>query len=106
MFNLKRNVILILLTAFSFTAGCSSMSSSTELEEIGSIDGNEPVRVVRQGSKPQDANGQATLIWEEPMVDVIDVPPGLDPEGHYYRPAHKSIVEIRQGRWQYYDRRK
>jgi hypothetical protein len=39
---------------------------------------------------------------EEPMVDVVEVPPGLDPEGHYYRPAHEEVVEIRQGRWQYY----
>ncbi len=46
--------------------------------------------------------GIAPHIWEEPMVDVIDVPPGLDPEGHYYRPAHQEVIEIRQGRWQYY----
>lgn len=46
--------------------------------------------------------GIAPHVWEEPMVDVVDVPPGLDPEGHYYRPAHKSVVEIRQGKWQYY----
>jgi uncharacterized lipoprotein YmbA len=40
--------------------------------------------------------------WEEPMVDMVEVPPGLDPEGIYYRPAHSEVVEIRQGRWQYY----
>lgn len=47
-------------------------------------------------------DGIAPHIWEEPMVDVIDVPPGLDPEGNYYRPAHQEVIEIRQGRWQYY----
>ncbi|MGI6681231.1 MAG: hypothetical protein ACOX3T_07115 [Bdellovibrionota bacterium] len=41
-------------------------------------------------------------IWEEPMVDVVKVPPGLDPEGIYYRPEHKEVIEIRQGKWQYY----
>jgi uncharacterized lipoprotein YmbA len=46
--------------------------------------------------------GQAQYVWEEPTVDVIDVPPGLDPDGVYYRPAHKQVVEIRQGRWKYY----
>jgi hypothetical protein len=46
--------------------------------------------------------GVVEYVWEEPMVDVIDVPPGLDPEGHYYRPAHQSVVEIRQGRWNNY----
>jgi hypothetical protein len=48
--------------------------------------------------------GAVEYIWEEPMVDVVDVPPGLDPEGHYYRPGHQEVVEIRQGRWQYYRR--
>jgi hypothetical protein len=48
--------------------------------------------------------GAVEYVWEEPMVDVIDVPPGLDPEGHYYRPGHQEVVEIRQGRWQYYKR--
>lgn len=46
--------------------------------------------------------GVVEYTWEEPMVDMIEVPPGLDPEGTYYRPAHSEIVEIRQGRWQYY----
>jgi hypothetical protein len=43
--------------------------------------------------------GVVQHVWEEPMVDTIEVPPGLDPEGHYYRPAHREVVEIRQGRW-------
>ncbi|NLF25452.1 MAG: hypothetical protein GX589_07315 [Deltaproteobacteria bacterium] len=48
--------------------------------------------------------GAVEFVWEPPLVDVIDVPPGLDPEGHYYRPAHQAIVEIRPGRWNYYRR--
>lgn len=87
-----------------FLSGCMSMNSRAELQEIGSIEGTgrEQTALERELSN----NGQAVVVWEEPMVDVVDVPPGLDPEGHYYRPAHKSIVEIRQGRWQYYDRSK
>lgn len=46
--------------------------------------------------------GVVEYAWEEPMVDMVEVPPGLDPEGTYYRPAHSEVVEIRQGRWQYY----
>lgn len=46
--------------------------------------------------------GVVESVWEEPMVDVIEVPPGLDAEGVYYRPAHREVVEVRQGRWQYY----
>jgi hypothetical protein len=48
--------------------------------------------------------GTVEFVWEPPLVDVVDIPPGLDPEGHYYRPAHQEIVEIRPGRWQYYKR--
>lgn len=50
--------------------------------------------------QPQERpEGVEDYIWEEPMVDVVEVPPGLDPEGHYYRPGHQEVVEIRQGRW-------
>ena len=42
------------------------------------------------------------FVWEPPIIDVVDVPPGLDPEGTYYRPSHQEIYEIRQGRWKYY----
>lgn len=46
--------------------------------------------------------GVVEYVWAEPIVDVLDVPPGLDPDGVYYRPAHKEVVEIRQGRYEYY----
>lgn len=54
----------------------------------------------------EEAPGTVQEVWEEPMVDVVDVPPGLDPEGTYYRPGHQEVVEIRQGRWQYYNKNK
>lgn len=74
-----------------YLTGCSAMRANTRVEEIQLDPG-----YARQ------APGVVDYIWEEPMVDVIEVPPGLDPEGHYYRPAHHEVVEIRQGRWQYY----
>lgn len=43
--------------------------------------------------------GAEEYVWEPPMVDQVEVPPGLDSEGHYYRPAHEEVVEVRQGRW-------
>ena len=46
--------------------------------------------------------GVVEEVWEEPMVDVVDVPPGLDPEGNYYRPGHQEVQEVRQGRWNYH----
>ena len=78
---------LLLLT------GCSTQTatSRTSMEEV-----------VVMRDNPRWAPGVVEYVWEEPMVDVVDVPAGLDPEGHYYRPAHEEIVEIRQGRWKYY----
>lgn len=61
-----------------------------------------PVPEAPQAVVTRTAPGVVEYVWEEPMVDVVEVPPGLDPEGHYYRPAHRSIVEIRQGRWKYH----
>ena len=46
--------------------------------------------------------GAVEFVYEPPLIDVIDVPPGLDPEGSYYIPAHQMIVEVKQGRWRYY----
>lgn len=44
--------------------------------------------------------GTVTNLWAEPMVNQIEVPGQLDPNGIYYRPPHQAIVEIRQGRYQ------
>ena len=83
MRNVKRiSIALLGLIVFS---GCSSNSAPEVVYET---------QIIRPGA--------AQFVWEEPMVDVIDVPPGLDPDGVYYRPAHQQVVEIRQGRWKYY----
>ena len=76
----------------------SACSSSTVPAEV-----SKPTVVEYQ---VRDVPGAVEYVWEEPMVDVVDVPPGHDPEGHYYRPGHQEVVEIRQGRWQYYKRPK
>ena len=89
----KKNVLLGIWTAsllaISAMSGCAPVSSS-------SSDTTQPVVVTEK------APGVVQEVWEEPMVDVVDVPPGLDPDGVYYRPGHQEVVEIRQGRWQYY----
>lgn len=64
----------------------------------------EVVKVEPDMTQARNIPGVVEFIWEEPMVDVIDVPPGLDPEGIYYRPGHQEVIEVRQGRWQYYRR--
>ena len=86
--------ILALLVCLS-CSGCATAVRST-----GTSEGQEVQAI--QVESPRNIPGVVEYVWEEPMVDTIEVPPGLDPEGHYYRPAHQSVVEIRQGRWKYY----
>jgi len=61
----------------------------------------EQIAITSTASIPHNPPGVVNYIWEEPMVNVVDVPPGLDPEGIYYRPSHQAVVEIRQGRWKH-----
>lgn len=85
-----------LLTAATLLATFSGCSLTTvERTEV-----SQPVEVHETASATPA--GVVNYVWEEPMVDVITVPPGLDPEGHYYRPGHQEVIENRQGRWQYY----
>lgn len=61
----------------------------------------ERVEVATAVPAQKNPPGVVNYIWEEPMVDVVEVPPGLDPDGVYYRPAHQAVLEVRQGRWKY-----
>ena len=82
-------VTVSIMTAATFVLGGCAAKSATDTSQ-------QPVVITEK------APGVVQEVWEEPMVDVVDVPPGLDPEGVYYRPGHQEVVEIRQGRWQYY----
>ncbi len=87
---MNKNVILSVLAASLLgMTGCAAKSASSDMGQATVVQVVQPPGVVED-------------IWEEPMTDVVDVPPGLDPEGHYYRPAHQEVVEIRQGRWKYH----
>lgn len=83
----KIGIVLVL----AGVAGCSSKAAPPEIT-------TPPTPVVQVIQPP----GVVEYVWEEPMVDVVDEPPGLDPEGHYYRQGHQAIYEVRQGRWRYY----
>ena len=89
MIRSKYFVILMVGVASLQLSGCTKTITQTEVREVIV---EVPVT---------DVPGAVQAVWEEPMVDSVDVPPGLDPEGHYYRPAHREIQEIRQGRWRY-----
>lgn len=86
--------VILSLLGVALLTGCATKSREMPFEPIAA----SPQPEVHFISPP----GVVEYVWEEPMVDVVEVPPGLDPEGHYYRPAHQEIVEIRQGRWKHY----
>jgi len=96
--NLTKKCAKLTILALCVVAGLSACATSR-----GRVVTHDDVRdgaeiAVARESIP----GVVEYIWEEPMVDTVDVPPGLDPEGHYYRPAHQEVVEIKQGRWKYH----
>ena len=86
-----RGGAILLTCVLAMLSGCASQNTRTVSSDV-------LVNRVYSSQVPPVVD----YIWEEPMVDVIDVPPGLDPEEIYYRPAHQEVVEIRQGRFQYY----
>ncbi len=88
-------LVSLLGTAVALT-GCGAGMMSGSPEPTGVLPAPEAI-----GSPVPEAVVQ---VWEEPMVDIVDVPAGLDPEGHYYRPRHRQVLEVRQGRWQIPDR--
>ena len=51
------------------------------------------------GQIPPPPPGTVRYCWEEPKVDYEHVPPGLEPEGKWYRPAHLEVREVKMGRW-------
>lgn len=95
--NLMRITSLAIISCGLMTlTGCSTNSYGGE--SVRTVYREVPVEV--PGEKPP---GVVEYVWEEPMVDVVDVPPGLDPEGRYYRRGHQAVVEVRQGRWRHYN---
>lgn len=93
---MQKYLSLIIVGLTIGVSGCSVQTATTGVPIIGPNQPHLDHSVVRT------APGVVEYVWEEPMIDVIEVPPGLDPEGIYYRPAHQEVVEIRQGRWKYY----
>jgi len=47
-----------------------------------------------------DIPGTVRRTWEEPMVDVVDVPGQVDPTNTYYRLPHKTLQRVRPGKVQ------
>jgi hypothetical protein len=79
--------LLALLPALN---ACISSQATTQTQEVATV--RETTRHIP---------GVVEGIVDTQMVDEVDMPPALDPEGVYYRPAHKTLVEVRPGRYRY-----
>lgn len=85
--------LTITLLAATFFSGCST-EAPLELPD-------EPVVVEAASAvEYEQVPGADTPVWEEAMRDQVQIPGRLDPTGTYYRPPHKTIVEVRPGRYQ------
>jgi len=62
-----------------------------------------PIKIIKKEHLVAQENsvpGTVDEAWVEPMYDTVKVPGQLDPTGTYYRLPHKTIYEIRPGRFQ------
>jgi len=101
---MKKIIVLSICLSFLACSPCGIGSCpEPQVQQIISQEASILPGRSLDNSNSDQSRGIVNYVWEEPMVDVIDVPPGLDPDGVYYRPAHRSVVEVRQGRWQHYD---
>lgn len=44
--------------------------------------------------------GTVNKVWIEPMYDTPRIPGQLDPTGTYYRLPHRSVIEVREHKFQ------
>ena len=88
---IKCVLIVLSLSLFSFVS-CSSKSPGPVERTVLT-----PSYLAADENPPP---GVVTEAWVEPMYDTVKVPAQLDPAGNYFRPAHRTIVEIRPDRFQ------
>ncbi len=80
-------VLVVIICSF-FVVSCAS-------RKVKPIEVDETVEII-----DREVPGTVHSPYFEPIIDVVKVPPHLDPEGIYFRPSHTNIYEIRQGRVQ------
>ena len=83
------NIFLLVLVLFSF--------SSCTKKDPGLVD-PETRQIVFDKPAPIPP-GVVRYCWEEPMVAFEPNGPGIDTDGHWYKPAYTAVREVKQGRW-------
>ncbi len=93
--NKRASILALIIVPLSLTVltsctstGASSSSNSASLSPA--------IIEVEENAVP----GTVSEAWAEPMYDTPRIPGKLDPAGNYYRLPHRTIVEIRDRRFQ------
>ncbi len=86
----------ILTISCSFLLCCSACSVFHRSERKQTVILRPDINELELDPVPGTVND----VWSEPMYDTIRVPGQIDPKGVYYRKAHNTVVEVRQGKYQ------
>ncbi len=86
--------ITILGCGMMCVSGCSSLWSSAPVEKTVVV--QKYVNDLEREPVPGTVHGP----WAEAMYQDAVVPGQIDPKGVYYRLPHRTIVEIRQEKYQ------
>jgi hypothetical protein len=87
---LNRSNILLALLALAVIPGCASAPKGTIKPETRYIVLDRPAVI---------PPGVVRYCWEEPMVQIENVGPGLDADERWYQPSYAAVREVKQGRW-------
>ncbi len=79
---------LLLIAGMMVFISCSTTTRTTSTEQV----------LIEAQENP--VPGTVKDVWAEPMYDTVRVPGQIDPTNTYYRLPHKTVVEIRQHRFQ------
>ncbi|MDR2338334.1 MAG: hypothetical protein LBE20_06820 [Deltaproteobacteria bacterium] len=90
-YHLSLGRILCISAALLGGIACSSDTQST-IPKVSMYIGTEDI-------EPNPPEGVVQYCWEEPLVIEQKVNAGVNTDGRWYLPAHKSINEVRMGRW-------
>lgn len=97
--NHKKSLVS-LIAAIAMLTGCSTTTPEPEPVVIAQTPTiNSPEIRVEKRPSLQLPEGVVRYCWEEPIVKIERQNPGITQTGHWYKPAHVSVREIRSGKW-------
>ena len=75
---------------------CSCSTTKVQTGSVQTVVSQQRINELQRDPVP----GTHLQPWQETYYDYIRVPGAIDPKGIYYRPSHKTVYEIRPGKYQ------